>query len=134
MKSPFKMFPVSLALLFWHMHDFKCQVKRKRSRVGNFHLKIVLFDSILFNSFLMKGYIIPYEHIEKVASLETFIIWWRHKLIFMLYWEEKFATNNGEIMTFLGINYITTINELPTITYYWVCNHSIFNNGIKMLW
>ena len=36
-------------------------------------------------------------------------------------------------MTFLGTNYITTINELPTIKYYWVCNHSIFNDGIKML-
>ena len=79
----------------------------------------------------MKGYMIPYENFEKVALLETFIIWLRHKLFFMLYREEKLATNSGEIMTYLGTNYIRTINKLPTIKHYWVCNHSICNDGIK---
>ena len=137
MKSPFNMLPVLLAFFFFfffffgHMDDFKCQVKRNKEKVGNFQLKIVLFGNILFYSFLIKRYIIPYEKFEKVSSLETFIIWLREKLIFMLYREGKFATKKGETITFLRINYITTINNLPTIKYYWVCNHSICNDGIK---
>ena len=85
---------------FWHMDDFKCQVKRNKEKVGNFQLKIVLFGNILLYSFLIKRYIIPYEKFEKVSSLETFIVWLREKLIFMLYREGKFATNKGEIITF----------------------------------
>ena len=43
----------------------------------------------------------------------------------------EFQTNVEEMRAFLGINFIMTINKLPTIKSYWQCNQFLGNEGIR---
>ena len=43
----------------------------------------------------------------------------------------KFHTKEQEMTVFLGINYIMSINKLPTIKGYWECKHHIGNEGMR---
>ena len=43
----------------------------------------------------------------------------------------EFHTNKQEMRAFLGINYIMSINKLPTIKSYWECGQFIGNEGIR---
>ena len=43
----------------------------------------------------------------------------------------EFHTNKQEIMAFLGINYVRSINKLPAISGYWVCKQLIGIEDIK---
>ena len=43
----------------------------------------------------------------------------------------EYQTNAKETMAFLGINYIMSINQLPTVQSYWECGQFIGNEGIR---
>ena len=43
----------------------------------------------------------------------------------------EFQTNAQIMMTFLGMNYIVSINQLPTVQSYWVCGQFMGNEGIR---
>ena len=43
----------------------------------------------------------------------------------------EFQTNAQVMMTFLGINYIVSINQLPTVQSYWECGQFMGNEGIR---
>ena len=43
----------------------------------------------------------------------------------------KFQTNEQEVRGFLGINYVMSINKLPTIKSYWECGQYVRNKGIR---
>lgn len=43
----------------------------------------------------------------------------------------EFMTNDQEMSAFLGINYIMSINKLPTIKSYWECGQYIGNEGVR---
>ena len=43
----------------------------------------------------------------------------------------KFQTNVREMMTLFSINYIMSINQLPTVQSYWKCGQFIGNEGIR---
>ena len=42
-----------------------------------------------------------------------------------------FQTNAAEIKAFLGINFVMSINKLPTIHHYWETDTYIGNTGIR---
>ena len=42
----------------------------------------------------------------------------------------RFQTNEQEMRAFLGINYVMSINKLPTIKSYWECGQYVGNKGI----
>ena len=51
-----------------------------------------------------------------------------------LYAQQKgreFQTNEQEMRAFLGINYVMSINKLPTIKSYWECGQYVGNEGIR---
>ena len=43
----------------------------------------------------------------------------------------EFYANEQEMRTFLGINYIMSIDKLPTIKSYWECGQFIGKEGIR---
>ena len=43
----------------------------------------------------------------------------------------EFKTNFEEMKAFLGINYVMSINKLPTIKSYWECGQFVGNEGIR---
>ena len=43
----------------------------------------------------------------------------------------EFQTNAKEMMTFLGINYIMSINQLPIVQSYWECGQFIGKKAIR---
>ena len=43
----------------------------------------------------------------------------------------EFQTNVKEMMAFLGINYMMSINQLPTVQSYCECGQFIQNEGIR---
>ena len=45
----------------------------------------------------------------------------------------EFHTNKQEMRSFLGINYIMSVNKLPTIKSYWEYGHFIGNGALEML-
>ena len=43
----------------------------------------------------------------------------------------KFLTNAWEMKILVGVNYIMTVNRLPSIPVFWDCNHYVCNVGIQ---
>ena len=43
----------------------------------------------------------------------------------------KFLTNVSEMKVLVGVNYIMTVNRLPSIPVFWDCNHYVGNVGIQ---
>ena len=43
----------------------------------------------------------------------------------------KFLTNVWEMKILVGVNYIMTVNRLPSIPVFWDCNHYVGNVGIQ---
>ena len=43
----------------------------------------------------------------------------------------KFLTNVWEIKVIIGVNYIITVNQLPSIPMFWDCNHFVGKVGIQ---
>ena len=74
----------------------------------------------------------PVDIFSAVTDIENLI-----KLIAVegnLYAQQKvreFQTNEQEMRAFLGINYVMSINKLPTIKSYWVCGQYVGNEGIR---
>ena len=73
----------------------------------------------------------PFDIFSAVTDIENLI-----KLIVVesnLYAQQKgreFQTNEQEMRAFLGINYVMSINKLPTIKSYWECGQYVGNKGI----
>ena len=74
----------------------------------------------------------PFDVYKTVVDLDNLV-----KLIVMqsnLYAAQKgrnFLTDDKEIKAFLGVNYIMSINQLPTIQSYWESDPFIGNDGIQ---
>ena len=74
----------------------------------------------------------PFDIFSAVTDIENLI-----KLIVVesnLHAQQKgreFQTNEQEMRTFLGINYVMSINKLPTIRSYWECGQYVRNEGIR---
>ena len=74
----------------------------------------------------------PFDIFSAVTDIENLI-----KLIVVesnLYAQQKgreFQTNEQEMRAFLGINYVMSINKLPTIKSYWECGQYVGNEGIR---
>ena len=43
----------------------------------------------------------------------------------------EFQTNADEIKAFIGINYVMSINKLPTLKSYWQVDNYVGNEGIR---
>ena len=80
----------------------------------------------------MQEHCAPFHMLWKVTNLDELI-----NLIVVqsnLYARQngrEFQTNAKEMMTFLGINCIMSINQVPTVQSYWECGQFIGNEGIR---
>lgn len=74
----------------------------------------------------------PYELFKYVANFETLTdIIVEQSNLYASQNGNTFETNQKEITAFLGINFIMSINQLPTIQSYWECGQFIGNEGIR---
>ena len=80
----------------------------------------------------MQEHCTPFDMFWKVTNLDELI-----NLIVVqsnLYAQQngrEFQTNANQIMAFLGINYIMSINQLPAVHSYWEFGQFIVNEGIR---
>ena len=80
----------------------------------------------------MQEHCTPFDMFRKVTNLDELT-----NLIVVqsnLYAQQnsrEFQTNAKEMMAFLGINYIMSINQLPSVQIYWECGQFIGNEGIR---
>ena len=74
----------------------------------------------------------PFDVFSAVTNLDALLTLLVHQT--NVYAQQKgrqFQTNREEMRAFLGLNYIMSINKLPTIKSYWECGQYIGNEGIR---
>ena len=74
----------------------------------------------------------PFDIYEKVINLDVLVgILVTETNIYAQQCGRNFYTNSDEMKTFLGVNFIMAINELPSISHYWDSYNTIGNNAIQ---
>ena len=75
---------------------------------------------------------IPFDAFSAVTNLDGLVkLFADESNLYVQQNNSEFHTNEQEMRAFFGINYIMSINKLPTIKHYWKCGQLIGNKGIS---